>query len=126
MQIIKKSNAKSQIIYFDVDDTLIFESHHDEFGSFVLNDGDGWFYYKAHKNHVAEFKKLYEEGHQLVIWTSHQLGEEWAAQVAIALGLDKLSGKCEIICIAKPDRFYDDMSAQEIFDPSLRWYLSKN
>lgn len=126
MLIIKPKSPKTQTIYFDVDDTLIFEALPQEKGAFMLNDGEAWQWYKAHRLHVQEVKKLYEAGNQIIIWTQHQLGADWAYQAAKALGFDELKGGLEIICIAKPDNFFDDMSADEVLHPSLRKYLAKD
>lgn len=126
MRVIKPANSKKETIYFDVDDTLIFEALPEEDGAFLLNDGEAWRWYKSHKKHVAELRKLYQEDHQIIIWTHHQLGADWAHQSALALGLESLAGGLEIICMAKPYSFYDDMPAEEIFHPSLRRYLAKD
>jgi hypothetical protein len=126
MLIIKPKLPKTQTIYFDVDDTLIFEALPHEDGAFILNDGESWQWYKSHNLHTAEVKKSYKEGNQVIIWTHHQLGADWAYQVGIALGFGELEGGLENLCVAKPDIFFDDMSAEEVLHPSLRKYLAKN
>ena len=106
-------------VYFDVDDTLILESHPDLGETFLLNDGEGWFHYQAHASHVKELKRLRDEGNLIVVWTSHQLGGAWAKQVVEALDLDGDN----VVVMAKPDVFFDDMAAEEVLHPSQRKFL---
>lgn len=107
--------------YFDVDCTLVFESHPDEKDVVLLQDERGWFHYEIHKPHVEEFKRLRDEGHMMLVWTGHNEGGKWAEQVVVALGLDGDN----VAVVAKPDRFYDDVPAEEVLHPSQRKYLSR-
>jgi len=97
-----------QIVYFDIDDTLLeWKSceEHDPGAVKVENNGH-IFYKKQIKGNLDSLKEHAHAGHVVVVWS--QGGSDWAASVVKALGIEKYVD----VILTKPDWYYDDKDAE--------------
>lgn len=99
-----------EVIFFDVDETLIFFNG---VGRFAHNDSIKVNYYgeermvSPHKEHISFLKSLKARGHTIFVW-SHN-GNKWANEVIQKLGLVKYVD----FCMTKPHRVVDDSKIED-------------
>lgn len=120
-----------QLVFFDVDDTLVVWSPTKEQldkhgidikcpGGYVLLDGElvqsgPWTErFVPHRKHMEQLKKHKARGHTIVVWSAG--GWDWAQVAVKALGLEPYVD----LVISKPTWSYDDKKPEE-FMPASQW-----
>jgi hypothetical protein len=116
----------NQVVYFDVDDTLVYSSptakqlqdhgiqveaplanYIDDSGKFVESSGTNKRMIVPHRAHIDQLKKHAMRHHTIVVWSAG--GEKWAAAAVKAMGLEQYVS----LCICKPQWCYDDKQPQD-------------
>lgn len=111
------------IAYVDIDDTLILEDNlknrnvHGLESTFIIINGENFI---ANRNLITHLINLrIEGGVYLIAWS--QAGAGYARDVINLLGISQyFSG-----CLAKPRRYYDDMSANRFMGQHIYPDLTK-
>lgn len=82
---------------FDIDNTILF-SEVDENGEYHLKDFDSVM--------VEKINRLYDEGHEIVIWT----GRHWNHLITTKMQLEGIELKYHTLLMGKPyaDKYVDD------------------
>jgi len=115
MLVLNLKSPRNQIVYFDVDDTLIIwieNTHPDAEEAIVINDSAGSTLTLPIKENIEKLKAHFALGDTIVVWT--QGGAEWAEAVVKAYGLESFVH----LCLGKPELAYDDLAPNE-------WMLEK-
>lgn len=111
--------ASSNLIFFDIDDTLILwdtvfitefeleaEGEAELVGGVVIKDPhifDKWFVFTPHRAHCNILRRNFAQGRQIVVWSA--AGHLWAHAVITALGLDRYV----TLIMDKPTIIVDDI-----------------
>ncbi len=115
--------ATDDVIYFDVDETLIFWRTDEDPNDPIIEVVDPYIPGKTiklvpHQRHIDMMLRNYGQGKTIVVWSAG--GCLWAENVVKALGLDNIVS----LIIKKPDVYVDDL---DIKDWGLnRVYLAKD
>jgi hydroxymethylpyrimidine pyrophosphatase-like HAD family hydrolase len=120
MEAIMKVIEENYIVYFDIDETLIFNvgvkySHPEK----IKIDCEGMRNYAIpHTTHIEALKKHKENGYTVIVWSHGRW--RWAEAVVKAL---KLQQYVDFV-MSKPDFMYDDAPLDDNF---MRvWKKDKN
>lgn len=94
------------VVYFDVDDTLVMWSWAAEFNDQVITF-DNWGHavqLVPHKKHIELMRQFKARGHYVIVWS--QGGYAWAEAVCKTLGIEHLVDEVK----TKPKWIIDDLS----------------
>ena len=105
-------NKRTQVVCFDVDDTLVIWGMADdpnaiEFENVCKNSEGNVFcsiteHLVPHKKHIEQIKKHHEAKNLVIVWSGG--GAEWAEEVVTKLGLKEYVD----LCLSKPVAIYDN------------------
>jgi FMN phosphatase YigB (HAD superfamily) len=122
MQVINKEN----VIFFDVDDTLVlWDEKHRAQGTFLVRITDPYdnktVWLTPHQPHIKLLKNHFARGTVIVVWS--QGGFAWAEAVVKALGLEDYVH----FVMSKPRAYVDDlpttswMTERIFIKPDSKW-----
>ena len=87
-----------RVVFFDVDDTLIFWSDPlMDLPTISINGRTFW----VHKKHVQKIRDYHLMNFKIFVWSNS--GYEWAHLVCICLGVEDM-----VTAMCKPHRVFDD------------------
>lgn len=107
-----------QIVYFDVDDTIIIWDvpKHLEDKTIVFDNFGVPVKLLPHFKHIEQMKKHKARGHVIVCWSAG--GYAWAEAVVKTLNLEQYVD----LVLSKPNWVYDDLPASEFIPEINRVY----
>lgn len=117
MKLLKNNECNvldsSNIIFFDVDDTLImWGKKHQEGRLDVIQVEDPFMrghvmFFTPHVTHINILKRNSEQGRQIIVWSA--AGHIWAKKVVEVLRLEKYV----TLIMEKPSKYVDDKPMEE-------------
>lgn len=104
-------------IFFDVDDTLLmWGSRYKGNPSVTINFRDSIYNLYPNQRHIDDLILHKSKGDIVVVWSAG--GADWAETATKALNLEAYVD----VCLSKPNKWYDDLTANEILFKHDRRY----
>jgi hypothetical protein len=102
--------AKEQIVFFDIDSTLILENQPSSMHDIKVEDpldSTHHVWVQPHTAMIRLLKEEYSRGSTVIVWSRG--GYQWAANVIKALGLEEMVN----MAMSKPMVYFDDMPIEK-------------